>query len=474
MYGKDKRCVERRKSGKKTEGAIHGKQRCILPGAMEARSILMTQTNKHILVNHNNDLMEKVVELSNTRKAIERVESNKGAAGADNMQVKELRSHLRANWVRIKQELLDGTYKPTPVRRVQIPKPDGGVRQLGIPTVTDRFIQQAIQQVLTPILEPEFSESSYGFRPGRSARQAVRKAQEYIKYDKRIVVDIDLEKFFDSVNHDILMTKVTKYVHDKRIHKVIRRYLQAGVMLNGCCVATEEGTPQGGPLSPLLANLMLNDLDHELTRRGHSFVRYADDCNIYVSSKRAGQRVYQSVKKLLSERLKLKINEEKSAVGCPSIRKFLGFSFTSCGEAKLRLAPRTREKFKEHIRKLTNRNWGIPMQERLKKLNPYLLGWIGYFGIVQQQSVFRELDGWIRRRMRMCMLKQWKDCKTKLRNLIALGVPAQWAGCIAFSRKKYWRLAHTKQVNMALSNAYWRKQGLVALVEKNCGMLKSA
>lgn len=435
--------------------------------------MLMTRTNKHILANRDTNLMEKVVEFSNTKKAIERVESNKGAAGVDNIQVGELRQYLRINWTRIKQELLEGTYRPAPVRRVEIPKPDGGVRQLGIPTVLDRFIQQAIQQVLTPILEPEFSENSYGFRPGRSARQAVRKAQEYIKDGKNIVIDMDIEKFFDRVNHDILMTKLIEYVHDKRIHKIVRRYLQAGIMLNGCCVRTDEGAPQGGPLSPLLSNIMLNDLDHELTRRGHSFVRYADDCNIYVSSKRAGQRVYQSVKQFLQERLKLQINEQKSAVDQPFRRKFLGFSFSSCEDKKLRLAPRTKEKFKEHIRKLTNRNWGISMRERLKKLNAYLLGWVGYFGIAQTPSAFRDLDGWIRRRLRMCMLKQWKDCKTKYRNLVALGLSKEWAMRAAFSRKKYWGLANTMQVNAALSNVYWSKQGLVALSSKNHEMLKS-
>jgi group II intron reverse transcriptase/maturase len=387
--------------------------------------------------------MEKVIETANLKKAIERVENNKGSAGVDNMQVKELRPHLKEHWSRIKQELLEGTYKPSPVRRVQIPKPDGGVRELGIPTVLDRFIQQAIQQVLTPVFEPKFSSCSYGFRPGKSARQAVYKAQEYIKSGKRIVVDIDLERFFDSVNHDALMMKVTRTVSDKRIHRIIRRYLQAGVMLNGCCVASEEGTPQGGPISPLLSNIMLNDLDHELIRRGHSFVRYADDCNIYVSSKRAGQRVYTSVSKFIKERLKLKVNEKKSAVDYPSNRKFLGFSFTYCKEIKLRIAPKTKAKFKERIRTLTRRSWGISMKERLERLNAYLLGWGGYFGIAQARNVFRELDEWIRRRLRMCFLKQWKKCKTKLANLIGLGIDRKWASRIAFSRKQHWRLSNT-------------------------------
>lgn len=415
--------------------------------------------------------MDKAVEADNIKKALKRVEDNKGSAGVDNMQVEELRPYLLKHWDRIKQELLDGTYQPAPVRRAEISKPDGGVRELGIPTVLDRFIQQAIQQILTPILEPVFSEFSYGFRPGKSARQAVRKAQGYIQKGKRIVVDIDLEKFFDRVNHDLLMSKIAKHISDKRIHKIIRRYLKSGVMLNGCCVTTEEGTPQGGPISPLLANIMLNDLDHELTKRGHSFVRYADDFNVYVSSERAGQRVYASITKFIHERLKLKVNVQKSAVDQPSKRKFLGFSFTSCSEVKLRIAPKTKIKFKEKVRQLTNRNWGISMEERLKRLNAYLLGWIGYFGIAQTQRVFQELDGWIRRRLRMCLLKQWKYCKTKLTNLVKLGISEKWAARIAFSRKQYWRLAHTYQINKALGLAYWQEQGLVKLVDRYYEML---
>jgi RNA-directed DNA polymerase len=426
----------------------------------------MTQINNHILANHNNHLMEKVIERNNLKKALERVESNKGSPGVDNMKVDGLLPYLKEHWSRISQELLDGTYKPSPVRRVEISKQDGGVRELGIPTVLDRFIQQAIQQVLTPIFEPTFSEFSYGFRPGKSARQAVRKAQDYIKSGKRIVVDIDLEKFFDRVNHDLLMTKVAKLVGDKRIHKVIRRYLESGAMISGCCVRTEEGTPQGGPISPLLSNIMLNDLDHELTRRGHSFARYADDCNIYVASKRAGQRVYASITKFIHERLKLRVNVQKSAVDYPHRRKFLGFSFTSCAEVKLRIAPKAKIKFKEKIRKLTKRSWGISMEERLEKLNAYLMGWSGYFGIAQTERIFQELDKWIRRRMRMCLLKQWKRCKTKLSKLVSLGISEEWAGCIAFSRKKYWRLANTAQVNKALGLKYWREQGLVSLVER--------
>ncbi len=426
----------------------------------------MTQLKQHILANHDESLMEKVIERNNLKKALERVEKNRGAAGIDDMQFNELRAYLKANWERIKQELLDGTYRPTPVRRVEIPKQDGGVRQLGIPTVLDRFVQQAIQQVLTPIFEVTFSEFSYGFRPDKSARQAVLKAQAYIQAGKLVVVDTDLEKFFDRVNHDVLMTKVMKHIKDRRIHRIIRRYLKAGVMLNGCCVVSEEGTPQGGPLSPLLANIMLNDLDHELARRGHSFVRYADDCNIYVSSKRAGQRVFASVKNFLEKHLRLKVNEAKSVVDRPWRRKILGFSFTVGRKAQLRMAPQTIIKFKANIRKLTNRSQSISMEERLEKLNAYLLGWSGYFGIIQTKYIFPDLDEWIRRRLRACLLKQWKQCKTKRRKLIGLGIDKLWAGCIAFSRKKYWRLACSPQVNKALGLAYWREQGLIRLVDR--------
>ena len=410
--------------------------------------------------------MEKVVERDNLKKALERVERNKGAAGVDNMQVKELRPYLMKHWNRIKQELLEGTYKPAPVRRVEIPKQDGGVRELGIPTVLDRFIQQAIQQVLTPIFEETFSDNSYGFRPGRGAQQAVRKAQSFIQGGKGIVVDIDLEKFFDRVNHDILMSKLAQKVQDRRVHIIIRRYLQSGVMLNGCCLRTEEGTPQGGPISPLLSNIMLNDLDKELTQRGHSFVRYADDCNIYVASARAGKRVYENIRAFIKRRLKLNVNEQKSAVDCPSRRKFLGFSFTSCQQVKLRIAWKTKQKFKEKIRQLTSRARGISMKERLEKLNEYIIGWSGYFGIIQTKSVFEDLDKWIRRRMRMCLLKQWKLCKTKFANLVKLGIPENEAAIIAYSRKYYWRLSKTPQINKALGLAYWKEQGLVSLVSR--------
>lgn len=330
----------------------------------------------------------------------------------------------------------------------------------------DRLIQQALLQVLTPIFDPKFSPLSYGFRRGYSAQQAVKQAQSFIRQGFRFVVDMDLEKFFDRVNHDILMSKLAKKIEDKRVLRLIRRYLQAGIMINGVCIASEEGTPQGGPLSPLLANIMLDDLDKELTKRGHRFVRYADDCNVYVQSRRAGERVLHSVKQFVEERLKLKINMEKSAVDRPWRRKFLGFSFTHNKDPRLRLAPKTVKRFKDKVRKLTSRRKSQTMQNRIRALNVYLQGWSGYFRIADTKSVFQSLDEWTRRRLRMCLLKQWKKPKTKKRNLVALGSSPEWASLISGSRKGYWRLANTPQMNKALGIAYWQFQGLKSLVER--------
>jgi len=411
-------------------------------------------------------LMEEVVERENMYYALNRVMKNKGAPGIDGMETKSLLSYLKENWNQIKESLLKGTYNPKPVRRVEIPKPDGGKRLLGIPTVLDRLIQQALLQTLTPIFNPDFSDYSYGFRPQRNAHQAVRMAQAYIKSGYRWVVDMDLEKFFDKVNHDKLMARVARKVKDKRVLKLIRKYLQSGVMINGVCVRTEKGTPQGGPLSPLLANIMLDDLDKELEARGHKFVRYADDCNIYVKSRRAGQRVMESVIKFVEEQLKLKVNRKKSAVDRPWRRKFLGFSFTWEKKTRIRLAPQTIQRFKTKIKQLTRRNYSISMQKRIEKLNMYLKGWMGYFQLAETESVFKSLDEWIRRRLRMCLLKQWKKPRTKRRNLVALGIPEDWAILISNSRKKYWRLANTPQVNKALGLAYWRSQELTSLVNR--------
>lgn len=410
------------------------------------------------------ELMEQVVERQNMLKALRRVQQNKGAPGVDGMSVEMLTPFLKEHWQGIREELLNDAYKPRPVRRVEIPKPDGGVRLLGIPTVLDRLIQQALLQVLTPIFDPEFSEHSYGFRPGRSAHQAVKAAQKYIEEGYRYTVDIDLEKFFDRVNHDMLMARVARKVKDKRVLRLIRRYLQAGVMVNGVCIDTEEGTPQGGPLSPLLANIMLDDLDKELEKRGHRFARYADDCNIYVKTPRAGERVMASVREFVEKRLKLKVNEKKSKVDRPWKLKFLGLTFTWEKKPRIRIAPKALERFKERIRELTQRSKGISMERRLGELNTYLQGWIGYFRLADTKSVIEELDEWIRRRLRMCMLKQWKKPKTKYKNLVALGVNPEEARKLAGSRKGYWRLSDTPQVNQALGLAYWQNQGLLSLV----------
>ncbi|KHF27304.1 Group II intron-encoded protein LtrA [Anoxybacillus sp. BCO1] len=330
--------------------------------------------------------------------ALKRVEQNKGSHGVDMMPVQNLRTHIVENWLTIKEAILEGTYEPMPVRRVEIPKPDGGVRLLGIPTVTDRLIQQAIAQVLSKIYDPMFSEHSYGFRPNRSAHDAVRKAQGYIKEGYRWVVDIDLEKFFDQVNHDRLMSTLAKRIQDKPLLKLIRKYLQSGVMIHGVVSSTEKGTPQGGPLSPLLSNIVLDELDKELEKRGHKFVRYADDCNIYVKSKRAGERTMASVQRFIERKLRLKVNEKKSAVDRPWKRKFLGFSFIDAEEPKIRVAKESLKRMKKKVREITSRKMPYPMEYRIQKLNQYVLGWCGYFALADTKSTFRKLDGWIRRR----------------------------------------------------------------------------
>ena len=363
-------------------------------------------------------LLKQILSRENMLLALKRVEQNKGSHGVDMMPVQNLRQHIVENWPSIKEAILKGTYEPMPVRRVEIPKPDGGVRLLGIPTVTDRLIQQAIAQVLSKIYDPMFSEHSYGFRPNRSAHDAVRKAKGYIRDGFRWVVDMDLEKFFDKVNHDRLMSTLAKTVNDKPLLKLIRKYLQAGVMINGVVSSTSQGTPQGGPLSPLLSNIVLDELDKELEKRGHKFVRYADDCNIYVKSKRAGERTMASIQRFIEEKLRLKVNIKKSAVDRPWKRKFLGFSFTSAKEPKIRIAKESIKRMKEKVREITSRKMPYPMEYRIAKLNQYLIGWCGYFALADTKSVFKELDGWIRRRLRMCLWKNWKKPKTKIRNLI--------------------------------------------------------
>ena len=408
-------------------------------------------------------VMEEVCERENCLQALKRVKSNKGSPGIDGMRVEELSGHLREHWPAIRGQLLNGTYKPQPVKRVEIPKPDGGVRQLGIPTVLDRMVQQAVMQVLQRRWDPEFSEHSHGFRPGRSAHQAVAKAQRYVAEGRRWVVDLDLEKFFDRVNHDKLMAAVARRVADTRVLKLVRAFLTAGVMENGLVGSVEEGTPQGGPLSPLLSNLVLDELDRELERRKHCFVRYADDCNIYVSSQRAGERVKRSITGFITRRLKLKVNEQKSAVARSAERKFLGFSFTNAREPKRRIASKAVVRFKQKVRELTGRTRGISLERMMKELAIYLQGWRGYFGFCQTPSVLQALDQWIRRRLRSVIWKQWKRGRLRFRKLCERGVSKTLAAQTAGSSHGPFRIANSPAMNSAFPIAYFDSLGLPRL-----------
>lgn len=409
-------------------------------------------------------LLERVLEYKNIAEARRRVEENKGKPGVDGMETKELRSYLALRWSELSESLLMGTYQPTPVRRVEIQKPTGGVRLLGIPTVVDRLIQQALLQVLTPIFDPDFSESSYGFRPGRRGHDAVRKAQQYTQEGYSWVVDMDLEKFFDRVNHDTLMARVARKVKDKRVLRLIRLYLESGVMINGIVVCTEEGTPQGGPLSPLLANILLDDLDKELERRGHRFCRYADDCNIYVRSKRAGERVLRSVRTYLQTRLKLKVNETKSAVDRPWKRKFLGFSLY-CGKKGIgiRIAPQSIQRVKQRIRELTERRRTVAIELRIHQLNMYLRGWLGYYALADAKSMLTGLDSWLRRRLRACQWRLWKRVRTRFRELRRFNLPEWKVHELANMRKGPWRVS-AGPLNSVLTTQWWRSKGLICLV----------
>jgi len=413
--------------------------------------------------NHDEQLMEEVCGRENCLQAFKRVKSNKGSPGIDGVTVEELSEHLKEHWPAIREQLLAGTYKPQPVKRVEIPKPDGGVRQLGIPTVLDRMVQQAVMQVLQVRWEAEFSDHSHGFRPGRSAHQAVAKAQKYIAEGRRWVVDLDLEKFFDRVSHDKLMAAVARRVADKRMLKLIRAFLTAGVMENGLVGPVDEGTPQGGPLSPLLSNLVLDELDRELERRKHCFVRYADDCNIYVRSQRAGERVKRSITGFIVRRLKLKVNEAKSAVARPMERKFLGFSFTGTTEPKRRIAAKAIVRFKRKVRELTGRTRGVSIERMTKELADYLRGWKGYFGFCETPSVLERLDQWIRHRLRSILWKQWKRGKLRFARLYARGVSKHLAAQTAGSAHGPWRLAHSPAMQNAFPNHYFDSLGLPRL-----------
>jgi len=412
---------------------------------------------------HSEQLMEEVCGRKNCQQALARVKSNKGSAGIDGMTVEQLPVYLKQHWPTVREQLLSGTYKPQAVKRVEIPKPDGGIRQLGIPTVLDRFIQQAVLQVVQRSWDKTFSDHSYGFRPGRSAHQAVAKAQQYIAAGYGWVVDLDLEKFFDRVNHDKLMAKLARRISDKRMLKLIRAFLRAGVMEGGLVSPVDEGTPQGGPLSPLLSNIVLDELDHELERRGHRFVRYADDCNIYVRSQRAGERVMKSVSQFITKKLKLKVNEQKSAVARPSKRKFLSFSFTWQREPKRRLAPKAIARFKQRVRELTRRTRGVKVETMVAQLSRYLMGWRGYFSFCQTPTVLRSLEEWLRRRLRSVVWKQWKYARVRFAELSKRGVGKDLAAQTAGSAHGPWRLSNSPALTIALPNVYFASLGLTPL-----------
>jgi RNA-directed DNA polymerase len=431
------------------------------PAAHEEPQALTASERERALTR---DLMERVCERANLNRAYKRVKANKGAAGVDGMTVDELYDWLAEHKDELIVSLLDGSYRPREVRGVEIPKPGGGMRQLGIPTVVDRLVQQAILQVLEPLLDPTFSAWSYGFRPGRNAHDALRQGMEYVRNGQGIVVDIDLEKFFDRVNHDILMARLARRVGDKRLLRIIRRFLEAGMMRNGVCVERHEGTPQGGPLSPLLANLLLDDLDKELEQRGHCFCRYADDCNIYVRSREAGERVMASVTSFLERKLRLRVNREKSAVAVVTERKFLGHRLLWDG--RLGIAPQSLERAKARVREITRRSRGVALEQVIRELNEFLTGWVTYFRYAEGKAHLRRLDEWIRRKLRCVRLKQRKRTKPIADFLQSQGVPEWRAWLLALSGKGWWRMAGSPQAAEAMPNAWFKQQGLVSLTER--------
>jgi len=410
-------------------------------------------------------LMEAVCERGNLKLAYQRVVDNKGAAGVDGIGVAEFKDHLKRHWPTIKAKLLAGEYMPLPVRRVDIPKPQGGVRTLGIPTLTDRLIQQALHQVLSPIFEADFSASSYGFRPGKNAHQAVKAAKQYVAEGRRFVVDMDLEKFFDRVNHDLLMERISKKIGDGRVLRLIRRYLEAGMMAEGIVSPRTEGTPQGGPLSPLLSNILLTGLDRELERRGHTFCRYADDCNIYVRSQQAGERVMASITRFLADTLKLTVNAAKSAVARPWVRKFLGYGLTWHKAPRLRIAPASIKRLEDRIRIILKGSRGRSLPHTIDELNQVLRGWAAYFKLTQTKRVLEELDGWIRRKLRCIQWRQWKRPYTRATNLMKAGLTEERAFRSAFNQRGPWWNGGASHMNQAFPKSFFDRLGLVSLLD---------
>jgi len=413
------------------------------------------------------ELMEQVVERGNMSSAYRQVIRNKGSAGIDKMSVDQLKPYLAEHWAEIKESLLRGEYKPRAVRVVFIPKPKGGQRQLGIPTVLDRLIQQAFHQVLNPLFDPTFSENSYGFRKGKSAHQALKKAQEYQKSGKRWVVDMDLAKFFDEVNHDVLMSKIAKKIDDKRVLRLIRGYLRSGIMIDGMVSQRDKGTPQGSPLSPLLSNIMLDELDNELERRGHCFCRYADDCNIYVSSRRSGERVLDSISKFIEKKLRLKVNREKSAIDRPWKRTFLGYSFTAHKEPRLRIPKETIQRFKLKCKQLFRQGRGRNLGKFINEnLNPVIQGWINYFGLAEVKGFAEQLDSWIRRRLRLILWRQWKRGKTRYRKLLSAGLSKERAKASSANGRGPWWNSGASHMNDAFRKRFFDNHGLVCMLDK--------
>ena len=459
------RCVESRKSQKDKENCLH-EDRLETEGKKTEQSITIKSPGEKDDGRETCELLEKILSKENMTRAFKRVKANKGASGIDGMRVDELQPCLKDAWPKIKAEILAGSYKPKAVRCVMIPKPSGGERMLGIPTVTDRLIQQGIAQILSKIYDPEFSESSFGFRPGRNAHQSVRQAQRYINEGNKYIVDIDLEKFFDHVNHDRLISRLAKKIKDKRLLRLIRKYLKTGIMINGITEQREEGTPQGSPLSPILSNIILDQLDKELERRGHKFCRYADDSSIYVKSRKAGQRVMESISKYITNTLRLKVNPLKSSVRQPNKMVLLGFSFyRNKKEYRIRIADKSVARLKEKIRIITKRNYPEKLEERLRILARTMTGWMNYFLIADGMTIAKRIDAWTRFRLRMCIWKTWKRIRTRVRKLLALGLSIDKAHEGGNTRKGICRAAQSPILKMSLTNAYLRDLGYVEISE---------